>query len=192
MSHTEIVIIADRSGSMSDIIPESVNSINRLIEEQKKVEGKAKFTLAIFDDLYEQVYSRVSIDKVEPLTEKKYFARGMTALYDAIGETVDYIERKIAKEEKRPDNIIVNIITDGLENASQKYTQRMVSDIIKRQQDVYGWEFIFIGANIDAYAEGQALNIRPDKTYQFEANDEEVNYLYDRMSHSISEMRKAK
>jgi len=139
MSYAEFVIIADRSGSMENIIDESINSINRIIDDQKKVEGEVKFTLAIFDDQYDQVYSRADMDKIELLTKEKYYSRGMTALYDAIGETIDYIERKIAKEESKPDSITVNIITDGLENSSQKYNLQYVSNVIKRLQDIYNW-----------------------------------------------------
>lgn len=144
---THIICVLDRSGSMGSLETEVINSFNTFVEEQKKVKGKASLTLVVFDDQYDVIYDEVDIKDVSPLTKEKYFARGMTALNDAIGITLEKFTKK--------KNVIFLVQTDGMENASQKFNSDKVKTLVEDKQKK-GWEFIFHGANIDAFAEGGA------------------------------------
>ncbi len=169
---TEIIYILDRSGSMGGLEADTIGGFNSMMEKQKKTGEKALVSTVLFDDVCEVIHDRVPIEKIETMTDKQYFVRGCTALLDAVGGAIKHIGNvhKYAREEDRPDKTIVVITTDGMENASCKYSRDKIEKMVKRQQKKYGWEFIFIGANIDAYAEAQKYGIRKDRA---------VNYVCD-------------
>ena len=149
---TEIVFILDRSGSMSGLEKDTIGGFNSLIEKQKKEEGLCLVSTVLFDYDSDVIHDRVDIHKVNPLTEKEYFARGSTALLDAIGGAIHHIGNvhKYAREEDRPEKTLFVITTDGMENSSIQYTYSKVKQLVQRQKEKYGWEFMFLGANIDA------------------------------------------
>ena len=170
--YTEIIYILDRSGSMGGLESDTIGGFNSMMEKQKKTGEKAVVSTVLFDDVCEVIHDRVPIEKIEEMTEKQYYVRGCTALLDAVGGAIHHIGNvhKYAREEDRPEKTIVVITTDGMENASSKYSRDKIEKMVKRQQKKYGWEFIFIGANIDAYAEAQKYGIRKDRA---------VNYVCD-------------
>lgn len=149
---TEIVFILDRSGSMSGLEADTIGGFNSMMEQQKKEKGEAYVSTVLFDNQCEVLHDRVPINNVSKLTEKDYYVRGCTALLDAVGGAVRHIGNvhKYAREEDRPEKTLFVITTDGMENASVAYGYEKVKRMIERQQKKYGWEFIFIGANIDA------------------------------------------
>ncbi len=169
---TEIIYILDRSGSMSGLEADTIGGFNSMMEKQKKTGEKAIVSTVLFDDECEVIHDRVPIEKIEKMTDEQYFVRGCTALLDAVGGAIHHIKNvhKYAREEDRPEKTIFVITTDGMENASRKYSREKIARMIKKQQKKYGWEFIFIGANIDAYAEAQKYGIRKDRA---------VNYICD-------------
>ncbi len=169
---TEIVYILDRSGSMSGLEADTIGGFNAMMEKQKKTGEEAYVSTVLFDDTCEVIHDRVPIGKVEKMTENQYYVRGCTALLDAVGGAIHHIGNvhKYARDEDRPEKTIFVITTDGLENASREYSAEKIRKMVKRQQEKYGWEFIFIGANIDAYAEAQKYGIRKDRA---------VNYVCD-------------
>ena len=166
---TELVMILDRSGSMSGLEADTIGGFNSMIEKQKKEEGEAYVSVLLFDDRFDVIYDRVDIRKVEPMTENQYFVRGMTALLDAVGRAVKHIEtvHRYAREEDVPEKTIFIITTDGMENASREYSYEQVKRMIedKREQ---GWEFMFLGANIDAVAEAGRIGIDARRAVRYE------------------------
>jgi len=171
---TEIICILDRSGSMGGLATEVINSFNNFITEQKEVKGKAKVTLVLFDDQYDLVLDRVKLNDVPELTEATYFARGMTAMNDAIGRTIKNVKEGTNKA-------IVLIQTDGYENASHEYTNAQIKVMVKEKEDG-GWNFVFLGANIDTVAEGGLRGF--DKSFSFDNNARGVQTAYASMSAS--------
>ena len=169
---TEIVYILDRSGSMGGLEADTIGGFNSMMEKQKKTGEKAFVSTILFDDVAEVLHDRVPIDKVEKMTDEQYFVRGCTALLDAVGGAIHHIGNihKYAREEDRPEKTIFVITTDGMENASRNYSYDKIQKMVKRQQEKYGWEFIFIGANIDSYVEAQRFGIRKERA---------VNYVHD-------------
>ena len=158
---TEIVFILDRSGSMSGLESDTIGGFNSMLEKQKKETGDANVTTVLFDDQIEVIHDRFPIAAVEPMTDKDYYVRGSTALLDAVGSTVKKIEniQRRLPEDLRADKIIFIITTDGLENSSQEYSRNMVKNMIEKAQ-ASGWQFIFMGANMDAVAEAGRMGIR--------------------------------
>ncbi len=169
---TEIVYILDRSGSMGGLEEDTIGGFNSMMEKQKKADGEAIVSTVLFDDVCEVLHDRVPLDKIGKMTDEQYFVRGCTALLDAVGGAIHHIGNihKYAREEDRPAKTIFVITTDGMENASKNYSYDKIQKMVKKQQKKYGWEFIFIGANIDAYAEAQRLGVRRDRA---------VNYVHD-------------
>src|SRR5574337_1031447 len=167
---TELVFILDRSGSMNSMETEALNGFNSFVDEQKKLSGEANLTLAIFDHEYTLIHNGRSIKEIEPLTRSVYSARGMTALLDAVGRTMDDVGRRLAKmaESDRPSKVLVAILTDGLENASKDYTKSKINEMISHQKDKYSWEFMFLAANQDAFAEGSGIGVNYGKTMNFD------------------------
>lgn len=163
---TDITIIMDRSGSMQSCREEAENGLNRFIEEQKNQPGEALFSLVQFDDQYELVHQAVPIKKV-PLCS--LVPRGMTALLDAVGRTINTTGERLAAMTKaeRPGLVIMMIITDGMENASQEFKRTQIKDMITHQQQKYNWQFTFLGANQDAFAEAGAMGISADTTANY-------------------------
>lgn len=185
--YTEIIYILDRSGSMGGLESDTIGGFNSMMEQQKKTGEKAVVSTVLFDDVCEVIHDRVPIEKVEKMTDKQYYVRGCTALLDAVGGAIHHIcnVHKYAREEDRPEKTIVVITTDGMENASCKYSRDKIEKMVKRQQKKYGWEFIFIGANIDAYAEAQKYGIRRDRAVNYVCDDIGTANVYAGVSKAV-------
>ncbi|MCQ2419632.1 MAG: VWA domain-containing protein [Clostridia bacterium] len=167
---TEIVFLLDRSGSMSGLETDTIGGFNAMLEKQKQEPGEAILSAVLFDHESEVVYDRVDIRRAEPMTEKQYYVRGSTALLDAIGGAVRHIEtaHRYAREEDRPGKTIFVITTDGMENASRRWTYRDVRELVERVKEVHGWEFLFLGANMDAISAAADLGISADRAVRYE------------------------
>jgi len=189
---TEIVFILDRSGSMNGLEKDTIGGFNSTIEKQKKEEGEAFVSTILFDDESEVLHDRVPLASVAPLTEKEYYARGCTALLDAIGGAIHHIGNvhKYARDEDRPEKTIFVITTDGLENASRKYTSDRVKQMIERQKEKYGWEFIFLGANIDAIETAKSFGISEDRAANFVNDGDGIEVMYRAQCRLMSDLRK--
>ena len=188
---TEIVFILDRSGSMSGLEKDTIGGFNSLIDKQKKEEGQAFISTVLFDNHSEVLHDRVSIDKIQPMTDKEYFVRGSTALLDAIGGAIHHIGNvhKYAREEDRPNKTLFIITTDGMENASRRYTADKVKSMIERQKEKYGWEFLFLGANIDAVSTASMFGIERDMAVDYNCDEKGTALNYEVLSDTISYMR---
>lgn len=152
--HTEIVLILDRSGSMTSLRDETIKMVNSFIEEQKTIKGTANLTLTVFDTAYEILVNGKDLNDVVPLTVDQYCPGGYTALLDATGRTIDELGHRLDKlpDDQKPEHVIVTIITDGEENSSKEYSHDKVKAKIEHQTDKYGWKFLFLGSGIDAQA----------------------------------------
>lgn len=184
---TEIVYILDRSGSMSGLEADTIEGFNSMIEKQKQTGEKAYVSTVLFDDRTEVIHDRVPIEKVDKITNKEYFVRGSTALLDAVGGAIKHIINihKYAREEDRPDKTIFVITTDGMENASINYNYDQVKKMIEKEQKEYGWEFIFIGANIDACAEAERFGIRRERAVNYIHDDRGTKLIYEGVSQAM-------
>lgn len=167
---TEIVFLLDRSGSMSGLEADTIGGFNSLLEKQKKEPGEAILSAVLFDHECEVIYDRVSIGKAEPMTEEQYFTRGSTALLDALGGAVHHIAsaHRYAREEDRPGKTIFVITTDGMENSSCRWTYPEVRKMVEHEKEKYGWEFLFLGANMDAIAAAGRMGISADRAVRYE------------------------
>ena len=190
---TELVFILDRSGSMSGLEKDTIGGFNSMIEKQKKEEGKAFVTTILFDDKIETLHDRVNLQEIKTLTDKDYTVRGMTALLDAVGSTINHISNihKYARPEDVPAHTMFIITTDGMENASREFSYAKIKSLIEEKKQL-GWEFVFIGANIDAVTEGAKLGISAERSVDYLADSAGTNVLFDAMSASVSEMRSGK
>ncbi len=188
---TEMVFILDRSGSMGGLEKDTIGGYNSLIEKQKKEEGEALVSTVLFDHEQEVLLDREPLDKVKNMTEDEYYVRGCTALLDAIGGAIHHIGNihKYAREEDVPEKTIFVITTDGLENASKRYSYRDVKKMIKRQEEKYGWEFLFLGANIDVAKESDRLGIRADRAVRYVNDSEGIELNYEVVGCAMSAMR---
>jgi uncharacterized protein YegL len=166
----ELVCIIDRSGSMDRVKDEAIHGFNHFIEEQAKLEGEVIVSTTLFNTDVDTIYSGQPIKDVKELTPKTYVPLGCTALHDAVCETIDAVGKRIAEanEEDRPCKVIVSILTDGLENSSRRFKKKDVLERIKHQSEKYGWEFIYLAANQDAFAEGESMGICKDNIEYFE------------------------
>jgi len=188
---TEIIFILDRSGSMCGLERDTIGGYNSLLEKQKKEEGEAIVSTVLFDDRQEVLHDRVDIKKMQPITEKEYYVRGCTALLDAVGGAIHHIGNvhKYAREEDRPEKTLVIITTDGMENASQSYTYDKVKRMVERQKEKYGWEFLFLGANIDAISVAGRFGINANRAVQYECDSEGTAVNYKVLSETVSRVR---
>ena len=188
---SEIICIIDRSGSMHSIKSDAIGGFNTFLEEQKKLPSEATLSLVLFDNEYILVHDCQPLPEVVSLNETSYQPRGSTALLDAIGKTIDDVGARLAKtpEPERPSKIIVAILTDGLENASRKYSHEKVASMIKHQQEAYKWEFFFLGANMDAVNVASSMNIDADRAVQFEATAAGTQVAYQNMSRFVGKSR---
>lgn len=191
---TELVFILDRSGSMSGLEKDTIGGFNSLIEKQKKEEGKCYVSTVIFDNETEVIHDRVSLEEINPMTEKDYWVRGCTALIDAIGGAIHHIGNihKYARKEDVPENTMFVIITDGQENASHVYSSEKVKKMIERQKRKYGWEFLFIGANIDAVETARHYGIDEDRAVNYCADEQGTNVVYENVANACCQIRSQK
>ena len=188
---TEIVYILDRSGSMGGLEADTIGGFNSMMEKQKKTGEKAYVSTVLFDDTCEVLHDRVSIDKIKKMTDKEYYVRGCTALLDAVGGAIHHIGNihKYARPEDRPEKTIFVITTDGMENASHHYTYDKVRYMIERQKERYGWEFLFLGANIDAAAEARRFGIDESMAVNYHCDKIGTALNYEVISEAISSVR---
>ena len=193
MNLTEIIFLLDRSGSMAGLERDTIGGFNAFIEKQRQLEGKTVVTTVLFDDKYELLWSGADAGKVK-LTGKEYFVRGSTALLDAVGKTILDSGWRLSgmREEERPGKVIFVITTDGLENSSKEFTYSNIRGLILHQQEKYNWEFIFLGANIDAAKEAKSMGICEDNAYNFEASRDGVGIMYCTASEAVAERRYSK
>ena len=188
---TEIVFILDRSGSMAGLEEDTVGGFNAMIEKQKQEAGSAIVSTVLFDHESEVIHDRVDIQRIEPMTRKEYYVRGCTALLDAVGGAIRHIGNvhKYAREEDRPEKTLFVITTDGMENASRRYTYETLKAMIERQKEKYGWEFLFLGANIDAAKEAARFGICADRAANYHADSQGTNVIYETVSEAITQVR---
>ena len=191
---TEIVFILDRSGSMSGLEGDTIGGFNAMIEKQKREPGEALISTVLFDNENEVIHDRVDIQKIEPMTDKEYYVRGCTALLDAIGGAIHHIGNvhKYAREKDRPEKTLFVITTDGMENSSHRYTYEKVRHMIERQKNRFGWEFLFLGANIDAAAEAERFGIQKNRAVDYHADHDGTAVNYSALSKAVSRVRKCK
>ncbi len=187
---TEIIFILDRSGSMYPVVSDTIGGFNSTIEKQKELDGECLVSTVLFDNYSKVLHDRVDLKNISKLTTKDYEVGGCTALLDAVGDAIHHIKNvhKYIREEDRPEKTLFIITTDGMENASRKYSYNDVKNLISRQQEL-GWEFLFLGANIDAYEEGQKFGISDDHVCEYVQNSEGVKEQYSRMNKAIYQMR---
>ena len=188
---TEVVFILDRSGSMSGLEGDTIGGFNSMIEKQKKEEGEALVSTILFDNYSEVLHDRVKVSKIEPLTDRDYTVRGCTALLDAIGGAIHHIGNvhKYARNEDIPEHTIFIITTDGMENASHQYSREKIKAMIERQKTKYGWEFLFLGANIDAIETARSYGIDQDRAVEYNCDSVGTGLNFEAMSDAITTMR---
>ena len=188
---TEIVFILDRSGSMAGLEDDTIGGFNAMIEKQKREPGEALISTVLFDNETEVIHDRVDIQKIEPMTDTEYYVRGCTALLDAVGKSIRHIVNihKYAREEDRPEKTLFVITTDGMENASREYTYDRVKRMIRHEQEKYGWEFIFLGANIDAAREAARFGISEDRAANYHADGQGTAVIYEAVSEAVCSVR---
>jgi hypothetical protein len=191
---TDITIILDRSGSMQSVKDDTIGGFNNFLSEQQKVEGEASLSLVQFDDQYEVVYEDKDIHAAERLTEATFQPRGSTALFDAVGTTINSVGRRLAAlaEEMRPDKVLLVIMTDGFENASHEFTAAKISEMINHQHNVYKWEFMFIGANQDAVLSAREIGIQASAALTYAANSEGTQIAYSIIADKVKNYRVSK
>ena len=190
---TEIIFILDKSGSMSHLIDDTIGSFNSLISKQKQEEGEALVTTVVFNQTSQTIHDRINILDLPELTQNEYRPSGVTALLDAVGETVTNIKFQYNDllREERPDNVMFVIITDGMENASKEYSFEKVKELIETTKERYNFEYIFVGANIDAAKEGSKIGIRPERTVRFHADAKGSKVVYDSIEETMTLYRRS-
>ena len=188
---TELVMILDRSGSMSGLESDTIGGYNSMLEKQKRGKGEVLVSTVLFDDQIEVLHDRMPLEKVKPITEKDYYVRGCTALLDAVGNAIHHIGNvhKYAREEDRPEKTIFVITTDGYENASRQYSYSKIKDMVTRQKEKYGWEFLFLGANIDAISVAGSFGISADRSVNYHSDSEGTALNYEVLSDAVCCMR---
>lgn len=188
---TEIVFILDRSGSMAGLERDTIGGYNSMLDKQKKQEGEALISTVLFDDKAEVLHDRKPLCQTPHITEEDYYVRGCTALLDALGDAIHHIGNvhKYAREEDRPEKTLFIITTDGMENSSRHYHYEDVKRLVERQKEKYGWEFLFLGANIDAIATASRFGIQADHAVNYESDSTGTQLNYDVLSKAVSQVR---
>ncbi len=191
---TELVFIIDRSGSMSGLEKDTIGGFNSMIEKQRKEEGECYVSTVLFDHETKVLHDRAKLSEVRPMTEEDYTVRGTTALIDAIGGAIHHIGNihKYARPEDVPAHTMFVITTDGMENASRRYTSDQLKQKIERQKEKYGWEFIFIGANIDAVETAARYGIDSDRAVNYHADKKGTRVMYEAVADAVCCMRSCK
>ena len=191
---TELVFILDKSGSMGGLERDTIGGYNSMLEKQKAVPGECLITTVLFDNDYKLLHDRIDIRAVSPITEKEYSVGGSTALLDAIGMTIHKIDnaQRHTADDYRAEKVMFVIITDGEENSSREYSAEKVKAQIQRQKEKYGWEFIFLGANIDAVETAGRFGIAPDRAQNYHADSQGVELNFCVMSDAVATFRKCK
>ena len=190
---TELVFILDRSGSMAGLEADTIGGFNAMLQKQRGEPGEAVISTVLFDNETEVIHDRIPLDRVPRLTEKEYYVRGCTALLDAVGGAIHHIGNvhKYAREEDRPEKTLFVITTDGMENASRRYTYDKVKSMIERQREKYGWEFLFLGANIDAAREAARFGIRADCAADYHADSIGTEAVYESVCEAVCQVRRS-
>ncbi len=188
---TELVMILDRSGSMSGLESDTIGGYNSMLKKQRETEGEVLVSTVLFDDRSEVLYDRVPLDKMPEMTDKEYYVRGCTALLDAVGGAIPHIANvpKYAREEDRQEKTIFVITTDGLENASREYTYDRVKKLVEQQKEKYGWEFLFLGANIDAIQTAGRFGIHADRAANYHSDHKGTALNYQVLAETVCAMR---
>ena len=188
---TELVFILDRSGSMSGLEKDTIGGFNSMIEKQKREDGQALVSTVLFDNESVVIHDRLPLDRVPPLTEREYYTRGCTALLDAVGGAIHHIGNvhKYARKEDVPEKTLFIITTDGYENASRRYDYEKVQKMIQHEKEKYGWEFLFLGANIDAAAEAKRFGISEDRAVTYKCDPAGTALNYDVISEAVCHVR---
>ena len=188
---TEIVFILDRSGSMSGLEDDTIGGFNAMIEKQKGEPGEAYVSTVLFDNHCQVLHDRIPLQNIAPMTRKEYYVRGSTALLDAVGGAIHHIGNihKYAREEDRPEKTLFVITTDGMENASRKYSYDRVKKMIEHEKEKYGWEFLFLGANMDAAMEAARFGISADRATNYHADSQGTGVMYGAVSEAICQVR---
>lgn len=190
MKHTEIIFVIDASGSMAHLVGDTIGGFNGFIESQKAIDGKATLTTVLFDSSWRILHNGVDLHEVKPMTTADYVAGGMTAMLDAIGETINRVQdRHDELGEEKPENVLFVITTDGEENSSRKFTKSQIEKMIKHQTNGHGWKFMFLGANMDAVKEAESIGISRDYATGYTYTSKGVNDLYTTMSCVTSSVR---
>ena len=185
----ELVFILDRSGSMGGLESDTIGGYNSMLSKQKKEKtGKVSVTTVLFDDQYELLYNQVPIEKVSPMTEEEYYVRGSTALLDAIGKTVMQVKANQDKKEIK-DKVLFVIITDGMENASREYRADQIKKLIEERKEKNNWEFLFLGANIDAIGAAKDIGIDSSRAVRFKSDKKGTAKNYEVLNEAIKEIR---
>ena len=188
---TELVFILDRSGSMAGLEDDTIGGFNAMLEKQKAEPGEAYVSTVLFDHRSEVIHDRLPLERVPALTRKEYYVRGCTALLDAVGGAIHHIGNihKYAREEDRPERTLFVITTDGMENASRRYDYRRVKEMIERQKEKYGWEFLFLGANIDAAKEAARFGISAERAANYHADHQGTGLVYEAVNAAVCAVR---
>lgn len=188
---TEIIFILDRSGSMSGLESDTIGGFNSLIKKQKQEEGEALITTVLFDDSYELLHNRMNIKTIEPITPREYYVRGTTALLDAVGMTIykTIKAQRDSSKEEQAENVMFVIITDGMENASREYNYEKVKKMINYQKAEYDWEFLFLGANIDAAETAKQFGISKDRSANYNPDGKGTRLNYQVLNDAVSMKR---
>ena len=188
---SELVFVLDRSGSMSGLESDTIGGFNSMIEKQKKIDGKCYVTTVLFDSFYETIHDRVELSEIRPMTDKDYSVRGCTALLDALGSTIHHIAQihKYAREEDVPEHVTFVIMTDGMENASHEYSSSKVKSMIEHEKEKYGWEFLFLGANIDAVETASRYGIGSTRAANYSSSSYGTRHAYDVVGDAVRAQR---
>jgi uncharacterized protein YegL len=188
---TELVFILDKSGSMAGLESDTIGGYNAMLKKQQEQPGEAIVTTVLFDDDYELLHDRINIKGIKPITDKEYFVEGCTALLDAVGKTIKKIDnaQKHTSEEEKAEKVLFVITTDGMENASKEYNYDKVKAMVEKQKKEYGWEFIFLGANIDAAETAGRFGISADRAANYHADSEGTSLNFAVVGEAVSHIR---
>ena len=191
---TELVMILDRSGSMGALESDTIGGYNSMLKKQRETDGEVLVSTVLFDDCSEVLYDRVPLEKMPQMTDREYYVRGCTALLDAVGGAIHHIGNvhKYAREEDRPEKTIFVITTDGMENASRRYSCPEVRRMVEHEQEKYGWEFLFLGANMDAISAARSFGIRQDRAVRYACDSAGTSLNFAVVGGAIAKARKGK